>query len=709
MTTKNHENLNAHFKALRKLGDLNKEYHYIRALPKQTLTSMILKGFQAKGYQVTHATADEQKQHIQAHVKIKNRTYPLFIHDAQGSQEDIFNAVQTCKHLQKRGLFISICANQQTLDLIKAHHDVLENMATHLLLDLLIETKPLIPPTLKKYCRYAAYGIAGVLTLTASFYASGVIYFLLNDWASTLNYVRPWTILNYISYTESPYLEYLIGSLLAPLTLIAGMVGFYVFKPENSSSRWARLYDLKKARLLDKKGLVLGKFQGRYLRNDGQTHCFTFAPTGSGKGVGIVIPNLLEWPDSILCLDVKGENHELTSGYRHSIGQKVINFTPFSEFKTSHCYNPFDYVSSDPTKRITDLQLIATILVSCAERADPHFPEEAQDLFVGLSLYILDNPKYTNTIGAVFRLLGTDQNFKELLPHIAETFPNLHESAKQLFYSYAHKAEKERSGIKSTLGRALKLWRNPVIDAVTNKSDFSFYDLRKRKHTVYFGVGVNHIDALSPLIRIFFEQAINVMTAHEPNPVTEPRKVLMVLDEIHILGRMNVMSKIFTLLRSYNVRILGIIQGINALETIYKREECSTIISNCAHRIFFENQCDQTLAYVSKQCGEQRIQAKTVNRDKTGRKVSTTEKWIPLIKNHEIAQLGEKNEIILVEGRFPVKCKKINYRFDKNYKPLTQIPPVNTPNILVTEHESPQYDIPKPDKKPPSSEGYAPL
>lgn len=697
--------LRSYFKTLRQYNDVNKEYQYLRNLPADILERMILCAFNSQGYKANPPTKSDEEHNIKAHVKIKNRSYPLFIYHSQKDldQSEIESYLQACHKLQKRGLFIYIGNDPNSLNLLKQNADLLELLTGQLLQDLLIAA-PSKTSDQKRHIRYAAFSLAGAATLTASLYASSAIYFLLNKWAISLPALRPWTIFEYISYTQSPYGENLLMSFAAPLVLIGGLTALYFFKPNIGSSRWATLVDLKKSKLLDKKGIVLGKYKNHYLRNDDQTHCFTFAPTGSGKGVGIVIPNLLEWPDSILCLDVKAENHELTSGYRASLGHKIINFTPYSNFKTSHCYNPFDYISSDPHMRITDLQLIATILVTCAERADPHFPEEAQDLFIGLALYILDHPEYPNTIGSVFRLLGTDLDFKELLPHIAQTFPNLHESAKQLFNSFAHKAEKERSGIKSTLGRALKLWRNPVIDAVTSKSDFSFHDLRRRRHTVYFGVGVNHIDALSPLIRVFFEQAINVMTAHEPNPVTEPRKVLMVLDEIHILGRMNVMSKIFTLLRSYNVRILGIIQGINALETIYKKEECSTIISNCAHRIFFENQCDQTLTYVSKQCGEKRIQSKTINRDGARRKISTTDKWVPLIKNHEVAQMGEQKEIILVEGRYPVKCNKINYRFDKNYIARTRFEPVATPKIEISDHTAPKYDIPKPEssEEPPA-------
>lgn len=686
--------LRLYFKKLRSFNDVAQESQYLRTLSANIVERMVLCSFRSQCYKISPPTGDEKANDIKANVKIKNRTYPLFIYPTSKAPDNkaIEAAIKTCRSLKKRGLFIYTYGSTGNIELFNKNKEVIEPLTGQLLQELLIAKPTNISQS--KLPRILAYVIGMIILIPTLLYASSIIYFLLNKWIVDFATIRPWSILEYASL-QPPYAQNIIISLLLPLLVIGAAIALYFFKPKDRSSRWAKPYDLKKARLLDNEGILLGKYNSRYLRNNDPTHCFTFAPTGSGKGVGVVIPNLLDWTGSLMCLDVKGENHELTSGYRASLGHKIINFTPFSEFKTSHCYNPFDYVSDDPQMIITDLQLIASILVACAERADPHFPEEAQDLFIGLALYILDKPEYTNTIGSIFRLLGTDQDFKELLPHIAQTFPHLHESAKQLFNSFGHKAEKERSGIKSTLGRALKLWRNSTIDAVTAHSDFSFYDLRKRRHAIYFGVGVNHMDTLAPLIRIFFEQAINVLTAHEPNPITEPRKVLMLLDEIHILGPMKVMSKIFTLLRSYNVRIIGIVQNLETLDTIYSKPVRNTIIGNCAHRIFFACTGEETKRYVSQECGETQSASKSVTRDKTGRKVSITQKWVPLLKDFELGQLGEKEEIILVEGHYPVKCKKLNYRFDKTLAPLACIEPVATPNIKIVKHTAPTYNIPK--------------
>lgn len=548
------------------------------------------------------------------------------------------------------------------------------------------------------HLKYSLWGLGTVIIIVVSLYLSSVLYFLLNGWNPDL--ALPWSIFSYLSYTHKPYGMYLAISLIVPNVLIIAMIMMWIFKPEDKNARWAKLSDLRKAKMLSKSGLILGETRGNYLINDDPTHVFVVAPTRSGKGVGIVIPNLLAWKDSFICLDVKGENHRITSGYRASLGNKVINFCPYAKNGTSHCYNPLDNVSRDPHQRITDLQIMAASLIASGERSDPHFPNEAQDFFVGLALYVMDHKEFPNTIGSIFRLLGTEEKLEDILKYVAATYPNLDEGAKQLFSAYRQKAEKERSGIKSTLSSALKLWRNPVIDAVTSKSDFSFSDIRKRRHAIYLGVAINEMAPLEPLMRLFFEQAITILTDKEPDPKEEPRHVLMLLDEFHILGRMPIMSKAFTLLAGFNVRLLGVVQNIGLLDDVYTKPKRETILSNCAHQVFFASNNAETQRYVSTSVGEHTVKSKSVSKARSfnheAPKISVSEKVVPLIRPHEVNTFGDDKEIILVEKNHPIKCKKVVYYKDKVFKERL-LPAHPTPELEIIQNKAPRFDIPKPD------------
>ena len=125
------------------------------------------------------------------------------------------------------------------------------------------------------------------------------------------------------------------------------------------SARWADAREVRRAGLLGTDGVVLGRFDGRYLRHDGPEHVLCFAPTRSGKGVGLVIPTLLTWPNSTIVHDIKGENFQLTSGWRARFGP-VLLFDPTNQ--ASAAYNPLLEIRKGDCE-VRDAQNIADILV----------------------------------------------------------------------------------------------------------------------------------------------------------------------------------------------------------------------------------------------------------------------------------------------------------------------------------------------------------
>jgi len=535
-----------------------------------------------------------------------------------------------------------------------------------------------------------------VFALFVTSYLSSIIFFLMSGY--DINAAQPWSIWRYaLELNDEKIQSRFIVSLAVPhLTLAAAAISFFVKdEPDLGDARWATNFDVKKAGLRKKNGVILGKYQGKYLINDDPKHILCVAPTRSGKGVGLVVPNLLNWADSIICLDVKHENYRKTAGYRKSFGHKVFMWAPGE--LNSHCYNPLDALSSDPYKKIGDLKIIGRILVPDPKHGDDFWASEARSLFVGLTLYVLDNPDMPSTIGAVNRLLGTEADLGDICRHIVKTHSELPNAAIKTLSSFANKAAKERSGVKSNLDKALEQWDTPSVDAATSHSHFSIADIRKEKIAIYVGVRSGAIKNLAPLIRIFFEQVITLLSMEEPDQSKEKEhQVLMILDEFHMLGRMSVMESAFTLLAGYNCRVMAVVQGLGWIDETYSQKIRNGILSCCAHQIFFAANDDETAKYISESCGEETIKMRSTSHKGSFLETptrNTSFRAHPLITKAKARKLAKTEQIILVENSQPVKAEKVVYFKDKKLK-NRELPPPNIPNLKMVDAKIPEFDIP---------------
>jgi type IV secretion system protein VirD4 len=236
------------------------------------------------------------------------------------------------------------------------------------------------------------------------------------------------------------------------------------------SARWADAREIRRAGLLGPDGVVLGRFDGRYLRHNGPEHVLCFAPTRSGKGVGLVIPTLLTWPYSTIVHDIKGENFQLTSGWRARFGS-VLLFDPTNP--ASAAYNPLLEIRKGDCE-VRDAQNIADILVDpegALERRN-HWEKTSHSLLVGAILHVL-YAEADKTLAGVANFLSDPSrpieatlNAMLATPHLGErAHPVVASSARELL----NKSENERSGVLSTTMSFLGLYRDPVVAKVTGR------------------------------------------------------------------------------------------------------------------------------------------------------------------------------------------------------------------------------------------------
>src|SRR5712671_2307895 len=300
------------------------------------------------------------------------------------------------------------------------------------------------------------------------------------------------------------------------------------------SARWATTREIRRAGLLGPDGVVLGRHGRAYLRHDGPEHVLCFAPTRSGKGVGLVVPSLLTWPGSAIVHDIKGENWTLTAGFRARHG-RVLLFDPTNA--ASAAYNPLLEVRRGEWE-VRDVQNVADILVDpegSLERRN-HWEKTSHSLLVGTILHV-PYAERDKTLAGVAAFLSDprraiEASLKAMMttPHLGEAGPHpvVASAARELL----NKSENERSGVLSTAMSFLGLYRDPVVARVTRCCDWRICDLVESAHpaTLYLVVPPSDISRTKPLVRLILNQIGRRLT-EDLQAKGRRRRLLLMLDE----------------------------------------------------------------------------------------------------------------------------------------------------------------------------------
>lgn len=462
------------------------------------------------------------------------------------------------------------------------------------------------------------------------------------------------------------------------------ILGWRPFKQPESQhgdAHWATEKEVKQMGLRKERGMLLGIYKGKYLVEYSFQHTLLFAPTGSGKGVGFAVPNLLFWDESVIVHDVKGENYELTSGYRFTqLKQKVFVWNPADQDGVTHCYNPLDWVKRDVGGLVDDIQKIGKFLLPKQE----FWENEARALVNGIMLYLYSDETKPKSLGQTLRELKSDDVAYNLAV-ILDTMGNkIHPVAYMNIAAFLQKADKERSGVTSTATSALELFSNPFVDTATSKSHFNIGKFRTTAHSLYICISPNNIERLQPILKIFYQQASSIFTNRLPDKKVEKIGVMMLLDEFPTLGKMEEIKTGIAFYRGYMIKLFLIVQDTEQLKAIYEASGMNSFLSNSTYRITFAANNNETADLISKLLGNKTVVSENYSRPKYldlnpgARTVSVSKSSRPLLMPQEVINLPRDEEIILIESRAPIKCKKIFYfkdsLFTKRLLPKTAVP-----------------------------------
>jgi len=430
----------------------------------------------------------------------------------------------------------------------------------------------------------------------------------------------------------------------------------------HGSARWANATEIGQSGLTNQKhGVYIGAWQDEkterleYLKHAGPEHILAFAPTRSGKGVGLVIPTLLAWQESAVIFDIKGENWDRTAGYRVAAGQVCFRFAPVEEHSAR--FNPLAEVRIGTLREVSDAQNIAEMLCRSGKESthDEHWIKSATSLITGLILHLCYVAKRKNRFATLAELsnaltpLMSDltmpldlegmneqqlnvarEYFSQVMrtPHVESTsFWHLRDGQKTLVHPVVlekmqemlNREDKEFSGVLSTAKTTLILYSDPLVQRSIEESDFTINDLKHFKYpvSIYLVVPPSDIERLKPLLRLIFTMAVNRLTeeleevrnskikqALKKDEKFAPRpdhRLLLLIDEFPSLGKMPIFETAFAYIAGYGIKAYLITQDIEQIKDAYGNHE--SIISNCHIRIAFAPNKTETAEALSKMAG----------------------------------------------------------------------------------------------------------
>jgi type IV secretion system protein VirD4 len=556
-----------------------------------------------------------------------------------------------------------------------------------------------------------AFGTVAMVGLAiAALYLTGFLFLVINKTNPTK--ARPLSVIHYwnVYSDDAAQRKRLLGAgtvsgiLCLVVVPLAAIMGARRGRELHGSARFATLGEIRASGLTGDKGLIVGKLGKSFLVLPGQLFVMLAAPTRSGKDVGVVIPNMLHYPGSVVVNDIKGELFEKTAGFRKKCGQAVYRFAPFQEESRSHRYNPLGYVRNDPRYRVADLLSVGQVLYpndGQATGSEGFFNDQARNLFLGLGLYLLDTPELPRTIGQLLRVSSSvgkplKEYLQELIGERQQGDRPLESDTLEALSRFLSNPDNTLGSILSTFNAPLTVFADPLVDAAMSGNDFLLTDLRRRPMSIYIEIPAKRLKDARLLLNLFFTQVVYLNTDELPekNPSLKV-ECLLVMNEFTALGRVSILAESIGYIAGYGLRLLTVIQSMSQLAGVYGDKHARNFATNHALRILYAPQEQADAKEYSEMLGT--LTEKSLSRSRnvshgvrgggSSQGTSTSDQRRMLMLPQELRELGADREIVMYEKCKPVLADKIKYYEDPAFT-ARLLPPPEIPALDWRVHRA---------------------
>jgi type IV secretion system protein VirD4 len=365
---------------------------------------------------------------------------------------------------------------------------------------------------------------------------------------------------------------------------------------------------------------------GQYVGHSDDRHILTVAGSRSGKGVSLIVPNLLHWPGSCIAIDPKGELATITASRRSPVdsrsaksmgeGGKVFVLDPFErvtgpavDFRAG--FNPLMDLDADTDTGLQMAGQIADAIVMQIEGPGSHWTQSARSFLRGLILYVCKNeaPVDRHLIRVRELLLQPKTPFNTMLEEMGKVGGVIGRAG----HSLASKPDAEKWSVISTCDVQTDFLEGGEMGRVLKTHNFKLEDLKTSRVTVYLCLPATRLATHGRWLRMMIGLTIEAM--ERTGPLGKGKlPVLFCLDEFAALGHMESIEKAAGQIASFGVKLWPIVQDLTQLQRDYK-EAWETFMGNAGLLTFFGNTDLTTLDHISKRLGICEVIRSVINKN----------------------------------------------------------------------------------------------
>ena len=452
----------------------------------------------------------------------------------------------------------------------------------------------------------------------------------------------------------------------------------------HGTATWASDGEMRRAGLFSGTGLILGRTQnGRLITLPNFCHVLLCGGTGSGKGVGIVIPALLWWfQGSCICFDTKSDNFAATAKRRQRRGQRIIDLAPFGGGADK--LNPLDAIQAGPMLVDHARALAESLVVRQGTEPEPHWNESSVIVICGILVFVLSATQSTDRNLNTVREIASDP---ALLEACADKLIAMKGIPARLGHHIKNLQDKEKSGVMSTVGRHLAFLDSQLVAACVASSTFDVACLCKPGTTLYIRIEPDQLLAQRGLIRCWIATLIRTIGKLG----SESAPVLCVIDEASALGSLPALEEALVRGRSTGVRLVLAYQSESQVRAAFPnkptliQDNCDTTIYLCPPNGY------ETAELIAKRLGNRTIEIETFNDNSSnswqtaggGESGQSNRGWgrnwseqgRPLMTPDEVLTMNGNELIAFVRGLNPIWAYRVKWYADPAFGTAFWFPP----------------------------------